>query len=516
MTDPRPVTVLIAAMGGEGGGVLTDWILAAAHEQGLVAQNTAIPGVAQRTGATTYYMEIFPEKMPAGAAEPVMSIYPQVGDVDVMVATELVEAGRACQNCYVTPDRTTMIASTHRVYAIAEKTAMGDGRLDTARIETAVRDMAKRAILFDVARAARDNGTVINAVILGAIAGSGNLPIPVEAFERAIRAEGKAVDANLRGFAYGLKMAKGEIVELRPPQKEKAPAASSPEALAGLRDRVVRDYPEAARDIVMEGAARVFDYQDADYAALYLDRLDRILAAERKTGTDSAVTTETGRHLALWMSYEDVIRVAQIKTRAARLNHVRQNAGAKANQQVIVTEFLKPGVDELCSLLPAGPAQCLLAWAERTGRRETLHLGLHIRTSTVFGFLMLRGMAALKPWRRRGYRFGVEQQFIERWLQAVEAALVRDRRFALEVAECARLVKGYSDTHRRGTANFLRLMETLVEPAIAAVAGKGPDFYANSAAAVATARKAALADPEGKTLDRTLAQLGAPAAVSAS
>ena len=112
MTDVRPVTLLIAAMGGEGGGVLTDWILNAAREEGLVAQNTAIPGVAQRTGATTYYLEIYPERMPAGAAEPVMSIYPQVGDVDIMVATELVEAGRACQNGYVTPDRTTLIAST--------------------------------------------------------------------------------------------------------------------------------------------------------------------------------------------------------------------------------------------------------------------------------------------------------------------------------------------------------------------------------------------------------------------
>jgi indolepyruvate ferredoxin oxidoreductase beta subunit len=514
-TDPRPVTLLIAAMGGEGGGVLTDWILAAANEQGLVAQNTAIPGVAQRTGATTYYMEIFPEKMPTGAAEPVMSIYPQVGDVDVMVATELVEAGRACQNGYVTPDRTTLIASTHRVYAIAEKTAMGDGRLDTGRIETAVRKMAKRAILFDVARASRENGTVINAVILGAIAGSGNLPIPVEAFERAIRAEGKAVDANLRGFAYGLKIAKGEIVELRP-RAQKNPAPGSPEALAGLRDRVVRDYPDASREIVMEGAARVFDYQDADYAALYLDRLDRILSADRKSGVEFSVTTETGRHLALWMTYEDVIRVAQIKTRAARLNHVRHGAGAKADQAVIVTEFLKPGIDELCSLLPAGPARRLLAWAERTGRRDKLHLGLHIRTSTIFGFLALRGMAALKPWRRRGYRFGVEQQHIERWLLAVEAALLRDRRLALEVAECARLVKGYSDTHRRGMANFLRIMDTLVEPALAAVTSKGPDFYANAAAAVATARKAALADPEGKTLDRTLAQLGAPAAIGAS
>jgi indolepyruvate ferredoxin oxidoreductase, beta subunit len=506
-TDPRPVTIMIAAMGGEGGGVLTDWILAAAREENLVAQNTAIPGVAQRTGATTYYLEVFPERMPAGAQEPVMSIYPQVGDVDVMVATELVEAGRACQNGYVTPDRTTLIASTHRVYSITEKTAMADGRLDTAQIENAVRTMAKRAILFDVDRAARDNGTVINAVILGAIAGSGILPIPAATFEKAIRAEGKAVDANLRGFNYGLKAAKGEIVELRPPRASKPAAVTAADTLARFRDRVVRDYPAAAREIVLEGAARTFDYQDAAYATLYLDRLDRIVAAERQAGGDGSVTRETGRHLALWMSYEDVIRVAQIKTRTARLDKVRSGAGAKPDQPLIVTEFLKPGIDELSSILPPSLGQRLIAWADRTGRRDKLNLGLHIRTSTVFGFAMLRLMAALKPWRRRGYRFGQEQKLIERWLRAVETATSRDAGLAREIAECARLIKGYSDTHRRGTGNFLRLMDTLVEPTLAAAGDKRPDFYANAAAALATARKAALADPEGKTLDNALAQL---------
>ena len=56
----RPITILIAALGGEGGGVLTDWIVAAASQLGFPVQSTSIPGVAQRTGATTYYIEIVP------------------------------------------------------------------------------------------------------------------------------------------------------------------------------------------------------------------------------------------------------------------------------------------------------------------------------------------------------------------------------------------------------------------------------------------------------------------------
>ena len=504
----RPVTLLISALGGEGGGVMTDWILSACRAEGLTVQATSVPGVAQRTGATTYYIEILREKLEAGAAEPVMALYPQVGDIDLMVATELVEAGRACQSGFVSPDRTTLIASMHRFYLIDEKIGMGDTRLETARVEATVRQLSRRAILGDFAQAARDSGTVINAVLVGAIAGTGILPIPVEAFERAIREEGKSVDANLRGFQYGLKVARGEIVELRPTPRVAfpAPTPTPATALEALRDRTVRDFPTVARELLNEGAARCFDYQDNAYATLYLDRLDTVWAAERAAGGDGSVTAETGRHLALWMTYEDVIRVAQIKTRANRLQKVQRGSGAKGEQPVIVTEFLKPGIDEFASILPPALGRRLVGWAERTGRHNAFNVGLHIRTSTALGFALLRLMASLKGWRRRGYRFGVEQQGIERWLEAIRQAMAKDRAVAREIAECARLIKGYSDTHRRGTGNFRRIMETLVTPALS-TSNVRPDFYANAAAAIATARKAALADPEGQTLDRTLAQL---------
>ncbi len=78
-------------------------------------------------------------------------------------------------------------------------------------------------------------GTVINAVMLGAIAGSGILPIPVEAFEKAVRGEGKGVDASMRGFNYGLAVARGEVVEL-PGRRSRtvAPAAAGSTANAGV------------------------------------------------------------------------------------------------------------------------------------------------------------------------------------------------------------------------------------------------------------------------------------------
>src|SRR6186713_1970301 len=128
MTSARPITMLIAALGGEGGGVLTQWIVSAAAQAGFPVQSTSIPGVAQRTGATTYYIEILPEKPRDGAAKPVLALAPGVGDVDVMMASELMEAARAVGAGFVTADRTLSIASTSRFFVMNEKIAMGDGR----------------------------------------------------------------------------------------------------------------------------------------------------------------------------------------------------------------------------------------------------------------------------------------------------------------------------------------------------------------------------------------------------
>src|SRR3979490_2888068 len=115
MTTPRPIAMLIAALGGEGGGVLTDWIVSAAATEGDAVQSTSIPGVAQRAGATPYYIEILPVTFAAlGGKRPVLALTPGGGDVDVVVASELIEAGRAIRNGVGAPDRSATIPHTHR------------------------------------------------------------------------------------------------------------------------------------------------------------------------------------------------------------------------------------------------------------------------------------------------------------------------------------------------------------------------------------------------------------------
>ena len=116
----RPVSIAIVAMGGQGGGVLTEWIVLLAEKHGWVAQSTSVPGVAQRTGATIYYVEMMP---PLDGRKPILSLMPTPGDVDVVIASEFMEAGRSILRGIVTPERTTLIASNHRSFAIGEKIA---------------------------------------------------------------------------------------------------------------------------------------------------------------------------------------------------------------------------------------------------------------------------------------------------------------------------------------------------------------------------------------------------------
>src|SRR5258708_22859610 len=128
----KPITILVAALGGEGGSVLADWLISAADAHDFPVQSTSIPGVAQRTGATTYYIEIYPvPRSELGGRQPVFSLTPNPGDVDVAMASELVEAARIVQNGFAHPQRTAVIASTHREYAGSGKNAMADGRYES-------------------------------------------------------------------------------------------------------------------------------------------------------------------------------------------------------------------------------------------------------------------------------------------------------------------------------------------------------------------------------------------------
>ena len=229
----KPLAIAVMAMGGQGGGVLVDWIVALCESQHWAAQSTSVPGVAQRTGATVYYIETLPlpQDAPAGL-RPVLSLMAVPGEIDLVVGAELMEAGRAIQRGLVTPDRTTLIASSHRAYAVVEKQTPGDGIGDADTVYAAALAAAKRFIAFDMAELAEKSGSVISAVLFGALAAAKALPFPRAAFEATIRAAGVGVEPSLRAFALGFERATAEIAAGKPTAPPKADAGKRYPALS--------------------------------------------------------------------------------------------------------------------------------------------------------------------------------------------------------------------------------------------------------------------------------------------
>ena len=490
MTDNRThISIAILALGGQGGGVLAEWIQDVARHHGWLAQGTSVPGVAQRTGSTVYYVEL--ARADADGRLPVMAQMPMPGDIDIVIASELMETGRALLRGFSTAGRTTLIGSTHRIYAISEKSAMGDGRGRSDRIIEAAGLRSKRFIGFDMEAATDRAGSVISAIMFGALGGSEALPFPRETFEQAIRDSGIAVASNLKGFEEGFRAAQGAVA-LPVEQEHAIPVPTTAQGRA-LDERARRQLPPTALANALHGIQRLMDYQDADYAVLYLDRLERIAALDHYP---HLLTSETARHLALWMSYEDTIRVADLKTRASRMARVRSEVKANESQIMEVTEFMHPRLQEIGETLPAflgrpllgdGPLARALAPFFRNGR--------HIHTTSLSWFLMLRMVAKLRRIRRSTIRYAEEQERIDLWLtKAVELA-ASDNELAVEWVRCQRLIKGYGDTFERGLRNFNR-----VTVAFLAL----PD-HMRTARWLTQAREAALGDDKGERLEGFLA-----------
>jgi len=449
----RATSVAILAMGGEGGGVLADWIVDVAEHAGYRAQTTSVPGVAQRTGATIYYVEIFP----ASDREPVLALMPVPGEVDVVIASELMEAGRAVQRGLVTSDRTTLIMSTHRVYSMTERTASADGRVDSATLLEGAKNAARLCVSRDFASIAEDNKSVISAALLGALAATPALPFERRQFEEAIDRGGVGVASSRAAFAAGFAAATQSE-----PTATRTPARSTVgPRLAVLATRVRQTFPAASHEIVIAGIQRLADYQDERYATEYLDRLDPVRDAD---SGEFLLLRETGRYLALWMSYEDAIRVADLKIRRGRFARVAQESRAADRQVVHINEFLHPQIGELADIAPAWLGRWMLKSATVQWVIGALtKKGTVLQTTSLSGFARLYVLAALRPTRRGSLRFRHEHAKIVEWIERIPPLAETDYALAVEVAQCPRLVKGYGETHERGSQRFDAVMRAVPE-----------------------------------------------------
>lgn len=505
--DPRVdeiIKLAIMAVGGQGGGVLTDWVVDVAERNGYAVQSTSVAGVAQRTGATIYYIEMAPE----AERRPIFSLMPAQGDVDILIAAEMMEAGRAIMRGFVTPDRTTLIASAHRAFATSEKIAPGDAIADSDSVRAVAETASRRFVAFDMEKIAIDAGTMISASLFGALAGSATLPFTRESFEETVKASGRGVAASLKAFETARTIAEGG----EPPslqgtssavepesgaESEAAGSASALRAWKGLIGRV-EIMPEPVHAMVVLGLKKVVDFQDIDYGDEYLDRVNRVLNVDRDLAVpdrELSLTITAAKYIANAMAYDDVIRVADIKTRRSRMDRVTAEVGVDASNVLKITEFMHPRGEEICSMMPARMGR----WVEaRPGMFRVLdrivNRGRRVRTDSIFWFSVLYVLAGLRRWRRALLRHEVEEAHLEAWLGSALAYAPDNYDLAVETLMTRRLIKGYSDTHVRGLSKFDRVMGGIELV-------KGRDDAADWARRL---REAALADVEGKTLDGAL------------
>lgn len=495
----RPTSLLVCALGGEGGGVLTEWLVDTARHAGYPAQSTSIPGVAQRTGATTYYIEVFPQRIAElGGRRPVFSLNPVPGALDAIVSSELLETSRQIGAGMASPERTLVLTSSGRTLTTAERMPLGDGRADSAALLKLVQGFSREHHVFDMGTMARESATVVSAVMLGAVAGSGLFPFAREDYEAVIRAGGKGVEASLRGFARAFEHVSQSRAQARFLSDllalKKQPEPSAPALPADLASR----FPAPVHPMLALGHARLCEYQNPAYAQQYARRLEQVLQAERAASGDAeghgfAITHEMARWLALWMAFDDIVRVADLKSRAGRWQRVNQEVKAGQDDLLKVYDHFKPGVPEFAGLLPVGLARRVLAWdtRRRASGREPWAMPIKVGTHTVFGMLALRTLASLKWLRVRGSRYHEEQRLIERWLAGVVQGTQRSWALGHELALCGRLIKGYGSTNERGKHNLLHVLDHLA----------GLPDPAAAARAIASARDAALADDAGRALD---------------
>jgi indolepyruvate ferredoxin oxidoreductase beta subunit len=493
---PRPISMTIAALGGQGGGVVSDWLVQVAGLEQHLVQATSVPGVAQRTGATIYYLEFFPKSaLPADGREPVMALMPTPGDVDLVVASELLEAGRSLARGIVTVDRTTVITSTHRDYAISEKASRHDARADSAAVLGDVAAASRRLMTLDMRAIADASGGHLSAVMLGAIAGSGVLPFARESYLTAIKSSGF-------NAARGSAAFDAAYAAVNSPVSTAARNAASTHAAPALRplpprlaERLATEISLEQRGLVEQALRRLLDYQDERYASQYLDRLQLLPVHAAGNGLRAACA----RALAVWMSFEDVIRVADLKTRLARVARVARAAGSQSGELVGIVEFVKPRVEEILGTLPAGMARVVGRSARLRRWLTRLCGGRQVSTSTISGFLLLRCVALLRPWRRSTLRFLEEDRAISAWLELVRGVAANNEGLAQEIVACQQLVRGYGETRERGVAAFDAIMR------IAARA----DVTTATAGQIRALREAAMSDDEGTALQRLLQPLAA-------
>lgn len=472
------IKILVPAVGGQGGGVLSEWIYQAFLEEGYEVQGISLPGLSQRGGSTVYYIEA----LMGGDSNSniVFSQHPVPGDVDVIVAQEFLELGRVLEQGYGS-EKTTIVTSTHRIYSTLEKLPVGSGIYSDDNLHAIAHRFSSQYRYIDALETARKNKMdekAVNAILLGLLCNTGCLPLGRQSFINAIKTAGVAVEQNLKAFEAGFNTDNSSSVENKTEKygyfetellrKYKI----KPDELKKLEDVALseeNDLPVHLHYYMQEALLRLADYQGVRYATEFADSVRKIADIDKaNTGKDFRLTGMFLKNLALLMSYEDGIRVAELKIRENRFNKIREDMSLDEHQVFHVTEYLKPDAEEIYGLLPSFLVSPVLMIADmvyppgRSGRKSTFTFAQTPVTSSFTGFLRMWLLTKLKPFRQYSYRFKKEHKVISKYIADVGFYSKYDYELGCLAARAGGIIKGYGRVRRRTTDTFYRFMDYIL------------------------------------------------------
>ncbi len=477
------IKIFIPAVGGQGGGVLTEWLVQAFFKEEFDVQGISLPGLSQRGGSTVYYLEAYPKS--EENKQVIFAQFPVPGEVDIIVAQEFLELGRALELGYGS-DSTTIVTSTHRIYSTLEKLPIGSGIYSDENLRKIANAFSSDLIELNALELSKANGMdelAVNAILLGALSASGALPLEKKSFIDAIEEVGVAVKSNLRAFEVGhdyivtnkyqgqeAKQA-GHVWEKFIEERAQKLEGDDREEYLSRVSEIESQYPENLREILAESAFRLKDYQDFKYADHYLTLVQDVFRIdERVKGGGYKLTEHYAKNLALLMSYEDGIRVAELKIKSERFKRIKENMRLRDDQVFKVIDYLKPDAEEVYGLLPYYIVAPVLSFTRTSlfkkiwRRKKPLTFGQTPTTTSFSGFARLWFLTKIKFMRTQSYRYRKENALVKKYTESVKIYSEYNYKLGCLIAKSAAMVKGYGKVRRRTMDAFYRFIDNIIFP----------------------------------------------------
>lgn len=199
--EKDPLNLIIAGVGGQGNILASQIVATAGIKEWLYVTVSETYGASQRGGPVMSHVR-FSAKGQCGPLIP-------EGESDIIIGLEPIEALRIIAD-YGNPS-TRVIVSPRPIYPIS----VLSGQAKYPPVEEVMQKLGELVAEVRVVKAVEEGetGLAANVVMVGALAGSGMVPIEMKNFEESIGEimSARDLDLNLRAFKKGMEMAGGKV-----------------------------------------------------------------------------------------------------------------------------------------------------------------------------------------------------------------------------------------------------------------------------------------------------------------